>query len=131
MFFFLFSFFLSFFFFFFLLVFFRAGHLQHIEVLRLWVESELQLLTGLCHSHSYARSSYICDLYLSLRQCQILNPLSVTRDQTHILMDTSHFLNPLSHNGNSERIRAFYLSLGTCLKSEECSDSKAEAKVEF
>ena len=33
----------------------------------------------------------------------ILNSLSEARDQTCILMDTSHIHNPLSHNGNSER----------------------------
>ena len=32
----------------------------------------------------------------------ILNPMSGARDQTYILMDTSHVLNPLSNNGNSE-----------------------------
>ena len=30
-------------------------------------------------------------------QCWILNPLSETRDQTHIFMDTSRELNLLSH----------------------------------
>ena len=45
--------------------------------------------------------SCICDLHDSLWQCQILNPLSVSRDQTHILTDTSQVLNPLSHKGNS------------------------------
>ena len=33
--------------------------------------------------------SYICDLYLSSWQHQILNPLSEAKDQTCILMDTS------------------------------------------
>ena len=47
--------------------------------------------------------SCVCDLYHSSRQHQILNPLSETRDQTCILMDTSWVLNPLSHNGNSLR----------------------------
>ena len=32
--------------------------------------------------------SCVCDLHHSSRQCQILNPLSEARDQTHILMDT-------------------------------------------
>ena len=36
------------------------------------------------------------------QQCQILNPLSEAKDQTHILVDTSQVLNPLSHNGNSK-----------------------------
>ena len=33
--------------------------------------------------------SHICELYSSLWQCQILNPLSEARDRTHILMVTS------------------------------------------
>ena len=39
--------------------------------------------------------SHICDLFRSLQQCWILNPLSKAREQTHILMDTSRVLNPL------------------------------------
>ena len=44
---------------------------------------------------AYARAtampdpSHVCGLYHSSRQCQIFNPLSKARDQTHILMDTS------------------------------------------
>ena len=45
--------------------------------------------------------SCIWDLCCGLWQCQILNPLSEARDQTHILMDTICVLNPLSHDGNS------------------------------
>ena len=45
--------------------------------------------------------SHICDQCCSLQQCWILNPLNKARDQTHIFMDTSQVLNPLSHNGNS------------------------------
>ena len=46
-------------------------------------------------------SRHICDLHQNLWQHWILNPLSETRDRTHILMDTSQVHNPLSHNGNS------------------------------
>ena len=73
-----------------------------MDVPRLGVESEPQQL-------AYARAtalqdpSHICDLHHSLRQSQILNPLSEARDQTYILMDTSQVLNPLSHNRNSSR----------------------------
>ena len=35
------------------------------------------------------------------QQGQILSPLNEARDWTHVLMDTSKVLNPLSHNGNS------------------------------
>ena len=45
--------------------------------------------------------SYICDLYHSLWQRWILNPLSEARDRTRILMDTSQVFNPPSHSGNS------------------------------
>ena len=62
--------------------------------------------TGLCQSHSNARSkpayaratampdpSHIGDLHHSSQQRRILNPLREARDWTHILMDTSqiHF----------------------------------------
>jgi len=43
------------------------------------------------------------------QQCQILNPLSEARDQTRILMDTSQVRNPLSHNGNSLRVKILTL----------------------
>ena len=56
-------------------------------------------VAGLHHSHSNARSKLHLQTMPQLVACQILNPLSETRDPTHILMDTS--LNPLSHNGNS------------------------------
>ena len=48
--------------------------------------------------------SHICDLCQSFQQCQILSPLSETKDQTRILMDTSWVLNLLSHNRNSKKI---------------------------
>ena len=44
--------------------------------------------------------SHICDPGCGLQQHQILSSLSEARDRTCILMDTSHVLNPLSHNGN-------------------------------
>ena len=61
-------------------------HLQHMEVPRLEVQSELQLL-------AYATTtaldpSHICDLPHSSWQCRILNPLSKAKDQAHILRDS-------------------------------------------
>ena len=56
-----------------------------MEVPRLRVESELQLpaYTTAIATPDLRR---ICDLYHSSQQCQILNPLSEARDQTHNLM---------------------------------------------
>ena len=62
--------------------------MQHMEVPRPGVHSELQLL-------AYARAtgtrdlSRVCHLHHSSGQCQILNPLIEARDQTHVLMDAS------------------------------------------
>ena len=47
------------------------------------------------------RLNWSYDLLCTLRQSQILNSLSEARAGTHILLDTSHVLNPLSHNKNS------------------------------
>ena len=74
-------------------------HPQHIEVPRLGVTSELQLpaytpVTAMWDRHHF------CDLYCSLQQCWILNPLSEARDGPRILMDTSWVLNLRSHKGN-------------------------------
>ena len=73
-------------------------YLQHLEVPRLGVKFELQLLA---YAIATATSvpSHVCNLCHSSWQC--LNPLSETRDQTHLLMDTSQILNPLNHDGNS------------------------------
>ena len=55
-------------------VFFRA-HPRHVEVLRLGVESELQLLAYTTATATWDPSC-ICDLHHSLWQSLILNPLS-------------------------------------------------------
>ena len=59
-----------------------------MEVPRLGVESELQLWA---YTTATATSdpSCICDLHNSSQQRRIINPLSESRDQTCILMDTS------------------------------------------
>ena len=60
---------------------FLGPHSQHMEVPRLGVKSELQLL-------AYATATApkdprcICNLYHNSRQCQTLNPLSKARDPT-------------------------------------------------
>ena len=63
-------------------------HLPHMEVPRLGVESELQLLAYTTANATWDLS-HICNLHHSSRQRQILYPLSKARDQTHILVDTS------------------------------------------
>ena len=47
---------------------------------------------SLCHSHSNTRSELHLRLHHSSWQPWILNPLSMARDETHILMDTSGLL---------------------------------------
>ena len=41
--------------------------------------------------------SHVCSIHHSSWQRQILNPLSEAKGGTHILMDISRVLNPLSH----------------------------------
>ena len=77
---------------------FKRLHLLSLEVPRLGVELELQLLI---YTTATQDLSCICDLYHGSRQCQILNPLSGAKDQTHILMDTSEICYHLSQNGDS------------------------------
>ena len=72
------------FYFYFLL--FRASP-RHMEVPRPGVQWELQL-TAYTTAAAMPDPSRVCDLHHSSRQCQILNPMSEARDQTHILMDS-------------------------------------------
>ena len=58
-----------------------------MEVPPLGVKSELQL-PAYATTMATQDLSCICNLCRSLWQCQILNPLSETRDQTYILIDT-------------------------------------------
>ena len=71
-----------------------------MEVLGLGVKAEPQPL-AYATATAMPDLSHICDLHHSSRPYRILNPLSKTKDQTHILADTSWVLNPVSHNGNS------------------------------
>ena len=54
-------------------------HLWHMEVPRLGVGSELQVLV---YTTAIARPNWscICDLHHNSQQCQIFNPLSEARD---------------------------------------------------
>ena len=78
---------------------FLGPHLQPMEVLRLGVESELQLLADTTATAT-RDPSRICDLHRSSRQRGILNPLSWARDRTCIVMDTGRIRTPRSHSGN-------------------------------
>ena len=65
---------------FFCLFVFLGPHPWHVEVPRLEVESELQLLAYTTATATAMQDpSCVCDLHHSLRQCQILNPLSKAR----------------------------------------------------
>ena len=59
--------------------------MQHMEVPRLGVESELQL-PAYTIATATRDPSCVCDLHHSSWQCWILNPLSEARDQTCNLM---------------------------------------------
>ena len=67
---------------------FLGPHQQHMEVPRLVVKSELRLLAD-ATARAMPDLSHICNLYHSLQQHWILNPLSEAGDQTYILLDTS------------------------------------------
>mgnify|MGYP007071235751 CR=1 FL=1 len=72
-----------------------------MEVPRLGVESELQLLA--CTTATARQDlSCICDLHHSCGSSETFDPLSKTRDRTHILTDISQVLNLLSHNRDSD-----------------------------
>ena len=72
--------------------FFLPPHLWHIEVPGLGrIKLELQLQAYTTSTATWYLSC-VCDLLHGLQQCQILNPLSVARDRTCILMGPFGFL---------------------------------------
>ena len=72
----------------FLSLIFLGPHPRHMEVPRLGVELEHQLLTYTTAT-AMPDMSCVCNLYHSSRQCQILNQLSKVRDRTCVFMDAS------------------------------------------
>ena len=70
---------------------FLVLYLRHMEVPRVEVKLELQLQACTTVTATPDLSS-VWDVHQSSCQCWILNPLSMARDQTCILMDTSQFL---------------------------------------
>ena len=93
----------TFFFFFFLV--FLGPHLWHMEVPRLGVKLELQLLA---YATATGNTGNICNLHCSLRQCQSLTHWA--RPGTEYVSSWIWYqvLNPLSHNGNSSFHFLFY-----------------------
>ena len=84
----------------FLFFFFLGPHLQHVKVLSLGVELELQLL-AYATATAIRDWSCVCDLHHSSRQYWIPDPLSKARGWTCILTDTSQIHFRCTHNGNS------------------------------
>ena len=64
----------------FLFFFLLGTHLWHMEVPRLGVKSELQLLAYITATATTLDPSCVCHLYHSSQQHWILNPLSEARD---------------------------------------------------
>ena len=97
----------------------RGGgtHPQHMEIPRLGVKLELQLLA---HITATPVSSHVCNLHHSSQERCILNSLSGARDGTHILMDTSQIHYCLSHNRNSDAFLVVIYPLVKFLDHEVC-----------
>ena len=66
---------------------FLGLHPQHMEVLRLWDELELQPL-AYTTATATPDLSHACSLHHSSQQWWILNPLGEAKDQTCVLVDT-------------------------------------------
>ena len=58
---------------------FLGPHQQHLEVPRLVVKSELQLLAYITAT-AMRNPNHVCNLHHSSWQCWLLNPLSEARD---------------------------------------------------
>ena len=81
---------------------------QHMEVLRLGVQSKPQLLAT---ATATPGSSHILSLHHSSWQPQLLNPLSEARDWTHILLNTSWVSLAQCYNRNSTNLSSTTLPL--------------------
>ena len=68
---------------------FLGLQLRNMEVLRLGVELELELLAYTTATATW-NLSHVCSLHHSSQHLWIFNPLSEARDWTRILMDPSH-----------------------------------------
>ena len=65
-----------------------------------------------------------CNLYHSSQQCQVLNPLSETRDQTHILMDGSRVHHHWAITGTPRICILYHKTLTTALPLEDNQNSR-------
>ena len=102
---------------------FLGLHLQHMDLPRLGVESELQLLISTATTKQDL--SRICNLHHSSRPCCILNPLNEARDWTHNLMGPSqiHF-RCASYRILQDILRSSYYSPSSpCKMFVECFQS--------
>ena len=99
----------------FIIIFLFLGlHLWHMEVPRLEVYLELQLL-AYTTSTAMPDPSHLCDLHRSSRQRRILNPLSEGRDQTRNLVVPNWILFYWTTTGtpwNTLLIHIFYFEIG-------------------
>ena len=77
--------------------------MQHIQISRLGVDSELPL-PAYATATAMRDRNQIYKLHHSSGQQGILNPLIEARGRTHIFMENSRDHNPLSNNGNSNVI---------------------------
>ena len=80
---------------------FMRPNVQHMEVPRLSVKSQLQLLAYITAT-AMQNPSYICSLHHSSWQHRVLNPWNEARVRTYILMDIVGLIT-LSHNGNFQK----------------------------
>ena len=94
----------------------------HMEVPRLGVESELQLLPTPQPQPQPHRIWAVSTTYTTAHgQRRILNALSEARDQTHILMNPSQQVRlSLSHEGNSHKALNIVLWKGTPCNQKGC-----------
>ena len=117
----------------FLFFFWGGAHLQHMEVPRLGVESELQL-PAYTTATATQDLSRVCDLYYSSQQRQILNPLSQARDQTPSLMVPSWICFPCASTGTPmpqiSNLAAWSLwERSTCKKKKKKKKKRTQGDV--
>ena len=89
-----------------------------MEVPRLGVESELQFL-AYTTATAMQNLNHVCNLHHSSQKCQILNPLSEVRDQTHSLIVPSQIHFPCAMRGIPTALFFSFRFLGLYLQHME------------